>query len=931
MNSVLPDLRPRPLSFDEVWNRVDPLATDLSLDPAQAGLASLPYSELNGPGFERLIYELLLSENQRPWFFGCSGQAQYGIDIVTDISGEQYVYQCKNYAVVPSWPEVRAALTKFESEWLNDMSLPAPREFVYCCPQPLNDEKFLVEWETFKDAFQKRTGVAVSFWDRNAIDSRLRRLPDLVAGLFSDSYAELFCGRDEWRNDPWIRVQQGPGRFLVVNRFLDRHNRQAIYIAEPHEKLFLTALEQSSAVAIRGLPGMGKSFLALELSCRLRQPLRRIYYATLKDATSPERLWQSARRRLSLPSVFVLDDCHLDLRAVDTLLERLDPEIQSGKLKIILNIRDQVGGGADQLDDTPAWLAQLKKEDAIIDLRVDIERTLGVILQLRTDFTGLSRSRLKKLHKACGGDLLLLDQILRNLNTPENIDTLNVDGLLASVRDNYFGSNRPLPTLAKLAALAQFDLVPRADFFEGQWEPGEEAAADPLMTRLFGPQRYQFLHSSLATLVLRALAQLNTSEQALDEEVAAITTDTLSDYFLHLGETPAGSGEFALALHQLLGTQPHLSSDTTAAGRVRAAVIGNKQIQAVIERNLEDQSFDNLGLCIRALTDTDHPAKPDYLELIRQRFRILFERANNNADQIGMSTFGSGLLALEKFAPEMQSTILEEHGPEAFLSIIRAAGTLFEFLKLLENTMPGFRTRLFDYFTPEQAKTLIDKTIAAGRSIGTVGLAMRELADADPDALARLEQAIGAPGFVRLILANGTLFELFGTLQYASPTFRSALLDELTPTHAEVLIDKTIAAGRSIGTLTFAMRELGDTDPEMLARLEQAIGAPAFLRLILANGTLFEMFGTLKHSNPNFRTALLDQFSAKEAEILIDKTIAVGRSIGTLNFAMRKVGDANPKVLARLERTIGVPGFVRLILANGTVFELFRILEYSTL
>ena len=38
------------------------------------------------------------------------------------------------------------------------------------------------------------------------------------------------------------------------------------------------------------------------------------------------RVWQSARRRLSLPAVFVLDDCHLAPEATDNLLERLGPE-----------------------------------------------------------------------------------------------------------------------------------------------------------------------------------------------------------------------------------------------------------------------------------------------------------------------------------------------------------------------------------------------------------------------------------------------------------------------------------------------------------------------------------------------------------------------------------------------------------------------------
>src|SRR2546427_4926622 len=103
-------LRPKPLSPVAVWDRVDPLAADCGADPATTGLAQLPYFTLRGPGFERLIYELLQTENQQPWFFGRFGQAQYGVDLVTEAAGHQTIYQCKNYVEAPSFPKVRDAV-----------------------------------------------------------------------------------------------------------------------------------------------------------------------------------------------------------------------------------------------------------------------------------------------------------------------------------------------------------------------------------------------------------------------------------------------------------------------------------------------------------------------------------------------------------------------------------------------------------------------------------------------------------------------------------------------------------------------------------------------------------------------------------------------------------------------------------------------------
>src|SRR5438270_9144972 len=163
-------------------------------------------------------------------------------------------------------------------------------------------------------------------------------------------------------------------------------------------------------------------------------------------------------------------------------------------------------------------------------------------------------------------------------------------------------------------------------------------------------------------------------------------------------------------------------------------------------------------------------------------------------------------------------------------------------------------------------------------------------------------------------------------MKSATPAFRTALLDQLSEANALQLVDKTIAAGRSIGTLNLAMREVGDADPALLGRLEQAIVAVHFLPLIVANPSATLFRSILGNATPAYRTALLDQLNAATALQLVDKTIAAGRSIGTLNLVMREAGDADPALLGRLEQAIGAVHFLRLIVANGTVFELFKIM-----
>ncbi|MGH9895729.1 MAG: hypothetical protein ACREA0_27845, partial [bacterium] len=367
----------------------------------------------------------------------------------------------------------------------------------------------------------------------------------MVAGLFSGSYAEHFCGRDVWRfDDPWTRVRWGEPRHRSIERFLERYERSAIHISDQGEQRFLDLLSDSGTLAIRGLPGSGKTFWALELGCRMRSPLRRLYYVTLTESSDIERIWQSARRRRSLPAVFVLDDCHQNLEGAGRILERLTPELKGGTVKLLLVLRDLPGSASGGPDDTPEWLARLKQDGAVIDLVIDPKRTRAVTEHLRPDLIGLSTQRIERLHHFSGaGDLMLLDELLSDVTCPLDVDALRHDKLYQNIRSRYFKGNRRLPTIRRLACLAQFELTPFASVIDGGWEPGEKNLAAPLMTELFAPPRYFFLHSSLAELVLRALTALEIEAGRLEKHVAEATEYELISYFRRLMASCTESAE----------------------------------------------------------------------------------------------------------------------------------------------------------------------------------------------------------------------------------------------------------------------------------------------------------------------------------------------------------------------------------------------------
>jgi hypothetical protein len=923
-----------PLPPNDVWSRLDPLHPSLNADPACHGLADLPYAQLKGPGFERLCYELLVAEGATPRFFGRSGQADLGVDIIVDRPAPSTLYQCKNLTEPPSWGKVRGAVERFEQQWLGTADLPRPKAFVYCCPHPLDDATLGGEWSPFRDAFKARTGVSLDLRDKHYLDTRLRKAPDLVAGLFSPSYAEHFCGQDAWIGGPWTRITTAATGNPATRRFLERLKQGRILIREQERNAFDGILEREPVLLIRGLPGVGKSTTGLALACTLREPIRRIYYASLSVEADLARLADGVQRRRSLPSLFFVDDCHRDPVLTGNLLARLHPLLNgtAGRTRLVLCQRDVPDGPED--DETRDWLNELTERDCVLTLRGDLARVRAIVEYRRQDLVGLSDARLARLHHQTGGDLLLLDETLEAIDGPADLDQPRPEPLYRRIRQRYFEpapgqprAPRELPTVLRLACLAQFELVPLVDYLREGWLPGEQDVAAPLMLELYSPRRYLFLHASMAELIARALVELDAAPSDAEARYRQHTHDELVGYLGHLAGQRDPANAWIAALETLVRNPLRLVAEDSV-NALKADVLADAQIQADLKSNLRHASFSLLGLCLRALHFADHPAQHNLAAMIVERFGLLFELRGQ--DPAGIATLGTGFFTLAKNAPDALAQVEQTHPAEAFVELIASHGTLFELFRGLQYASPSFRTALLAALDEPTATDLVDRTIAAGRSIGTLHLTLRELDDKDHEALEALESRIGAARFLGLIVANGTLFELFMVLKHASPSFRFALVDALDAPTAAALVDRTIAAGRSIGTLNFTLRELADKDHEALEALESHIGAGRFLGLIVANGTLFELFMVLKHASPSFRTALLAALDEPTAAALVDRTIAAGRSIGTLNFTLRELAKKDPKALKALESRIGAERFLGLIVANGTLFELFMVLKHAS-
>jgi hypothetical protein len=93
-------------------------------------------------------------------------------------------------------------------------------------------------------------------------------------------------------------------------------------------------------------------------------------------------------------------------------------------------------------------------------------------------------------------------------------------------------------------------------------------------------------------------------------------------------------------------------------------------------------------------------------------------------------------------------------------------------------------------------------------------------------------------------------------LQFASPSFRAALLVALDEPTATELVDKTIAAKRSIGSLGFTLRSLA-RNPDQRRRLETLIGPNNWWPLLQGTGTLHSLMELSETMSPEARRDLI--------------------------------------------------------------------------
>lgn len=748
---------------------------------AFTNIETLPYYNLGGPGLERLCFEILLAQQYQPRFFGRSGQRQYGIDLLAEKEGETLLLQSKNHATPPSAHNLEEYLQTFEREWLNEAKLRKPDKFVICSPHLLRDSETEFAWNAARDAFRKRTGVEAALWHLDLLNGWLKKLPDVVADLFSNCHAEAFCNIDGWKQDLFIPLHECASGDPRLRRYFERRRSGRLFLDQDYEAEITDAMECSSVILVRGLPGTGKTFTSLAVAEGFRAGRWRTYFLDVgDDEFIKAQMKEGIRRRiLSRPSIFVLENCHEKLDDIEKALGDLEQELRSGNLKIVCLTR-RVPGPHDSRSDDSVLVAELESRNVVVEFENNERRLKRVVEFWQPAFKGLSNKRLARLNSLCGNDLLLLDEVLRLIESPAEIDTLSPAEMYDRVRCEYFENKTAddLQATRRLAALAQFDIRPRADVLT---LPEEELRLiGSFCVRTGRPPCWHFLHSTAAELVLHVLwSGMGVTEPA---KVAGYAAKDVIDYFT------------AIQSNHLRPTATPVDMETDLLGVVRnrlklagedgenllkAAVLDSEPVRTLITKlvalptYLRTISWSAL-VAHRTGAASAHAYGPQLCDALKDVLRTTEATLPAGV----LPVFGICLRALRLVNPTLHADLTREFDTQHLVRLIEANGTVFELFSIIQNASPVLAKGLIAALDEARVDTLIAKTIAAGRSIGTLNFTLRKLrCHEETQALGEdLERRIGPACFWRLLVGAGSPGPLVDLMRDISPDFRRQVL-----------------------------------------------------------------------------------------------------------------------------------------------------------
>lgn len=180
----------------------------------------LPLSTIEPEAFEDVVAEVVAGQdNHSVHFYGRRGQAQYGLDVVEERSdGTRVLYQVKRFERM-TVSELRGAVLTYAGPPRKPgdpdrVRRFQPGSFVVVTSAKVEDDTALVDCiSDLQDEY--RGDLTVDVWGAETVSRKLREHRGLVAAVFSDAWADVWCG-----TEPAEAVRKREARKRYVDQVL---------------------------------------------------------------------------------------------------------------------------------------------------------------------------------------------------------------------------------------------------------------------------------------------------------------------------------------------------------------------------------------------------------------------------------------------------------------------------------------------------------------------------------------------------------------------------------------------------------------------------------------------------------------------------------------------------------------------------------------
>ena len=886
--------------------------------------AGLPYDHIKGgkgDGFEMLCYLILIAEdkNHIPHGNHKDGLTDCGVDIWVEGENGLTVYQCKNREGDIS-NVFKDAVNEFKEKWIDKYKMKIPYKYVLCCPAIEDSIKNTASFQAAEDKLKSINVKEVVYWDRNLLHTILKKHPDIVAEMFSDDIAVRHCGAD-WLRDVFIPL--GEDNSKVMDKYFALNKKEHIYIPEEQKEMLLEKLTSKSKILIKGLPGSGKTILALDLARKFSyEGLEYFtYYVDLKSVQSAEKIVEGIKKRLSLPTVFILDNCQEDLDLVNSLNLRIDSLIKEKRAFVIylartIPVEEGIKTGEDK-----RFISFFGK--SVITLKTNTDVFRNIIKKINPGLDIVSNDRADRIYSLAGGDLYILEHILQSINAASDIDNIEIDDIYDKVFENYFYRDTgDFDSILKIASLAQFDLSIATSYYNEAEKNGsvyEKKLLKDFTIEAGSPVKRYFLHSSLAELLCGSLIHAN------GKNPVKVTVNRLVEYLSYMvndeDDTEKRKREIEKNLSKILYNVLKLSQETS--DEIKKRFLSNENAYKFISRN-SDCIFPNMWVKIsKVLASEDCWAK--YYDILKNNIInaevidkiITLESSKNSAFIYWLKNHPELSVILKKQLFEKMKTIPDKC--EFYNLIHLVAGFYnrgdkamwFEFIESIKND------KIID---------MIEKTKAGKVSIGTFPRALRTIKDSDggEELLAKLENKIGTGNYLELIKSNGSFVILAKILGNSTKEMTENIISALTPEYILKLLENA-KKNASIGTLGINLRNIKSLERILLKKLENNIRAEDYLNLIENNGNFVDLIRIINNTTEEMAKNIVSCLNFKYIDNLVQKTMVKNTSIGALGITLRDIRKTNMKLFQELENKIGIENFLKIILINGNLCFLIKI------